>query len=244
MYVYICILRGFKSSGDAFLLPHFPAFDCSIRPFWDLFHSWLYLSHLSRFFGDDLVFSVLQDSSRFLAIETFHISVLPPLGLCRLWWQLTNTRLLKLRLCLRRSGRIGAHPVFHPTVLEGAKLLVTSIQCSVKNVSSHTTPWCSTCAKAPVYMHAHSSQLTAHWWFCNLLAVLEVRIRCVMNVLTDIFSKFSVPLAPIHSTFNFIKLYISQRNAQFSKLIFNCYFCCLLHVSNLLGSSSGRQLCV
>jgi hypothetical protein len=33
-----------------------------------------------------------------------------------------------------------------------------------------------------------------------------------------------------------------QRNAQFSKLIFN--FCCLFHVSNLVGSSSGRQLCM
>jgi hypothetical protein len=32
------------------------SFDCSIRPFLNLFHSWLYQSHLSRFFGDDLVF--------------------------------------------------------------------------------------------------------------------------------------------------------------------------------------------
>jgi len=31
-----------------------------------------------------------------------------------------------------------------------------------------------------------------------------------------------------------------QRNAQFYKLMFN--FLCLLHVSNLLGSSSGRQM--
>jgi len=32
----------------------------------------------------------------------------------------------------------------------------------------------------------------------------------------------------------------TEWNAQFSKLIFN--FCCLLRVSNLVGSSSGRQL--
>ena len=32
----------------------------------------------------------------------------------------------------------------------------------------------------------------------------------------------------------------NQWNAQFSKLIFN--FCCLVHVSNLVGSSSGIQL--
>jgi hypothetical protein len=31
----------------------------------------------------------------------------------------------------------------------------------------------------------------------------------------------------------------NQRNAQFTILIFN--FCCLLHVSNLMGSSSGRK---
>ena len=32
----------------------------------------------------------------------------------------------------------------------------------------------------------------------------------------------------------------TQRNAQFSILVFN--FCCLLHVTNLVGSSAGRQL--
>jgi hypothetical protein len=39
--LYICILRGFKTSGDAFRRPHSSASDCSIRPFLDLFHSWL-----------------------------------------------------------------------------------------------------------------------------------------------------------------------------------------------------------
>jgi hypothetical protein len=54
IYIYTYILRGFKTSGDAFRLPHSIAFDCSIRPFWDLFHSWLCISHFSRIFGDDL----------------------------------------------------------------------------------------------------------------------------------------------------------------------------------------------
>ena len=34
----------------------------------------------------------------------------------------------------------------------------------------------------------------------------------------------------------------NQQSAQFSKLIFN--FCCLLHVSNLMGLSSGIQSCM
>jgi len=39
----------------------------------------------------------------------------------------------------------------------------------------------------------------------------------------------------------FCKLYsTNQRNAQFSKIKFN--LCCLLHVSNFVGSSSRRQL--
>jgi hypothetical protein len=38
-----------------------------------------------------------------------------------------------------------------------------------------------------------------------------------------------------------IQLYnTNKRNVQFYKLTFN--FCCLLQVSNLVGSSSGRQL--
>ena len=48
------ILRGFKMSDDAFRLSHSTAFDCSIRPLLDLFHSWLYTFHLSRFSGDGL----------------------------------------------------------------------------------------------------------------------------------------------------------------------------------------------
>ena len=36
----------------------------------------------------------------------------------------------------------------------------------------------------------------------------------------------------------------NKLNAQFSKLIFNFNFWCLLHVSNFLGSSSRRQLCM
>ena len=40
-----------------------------------------------------------------------------------------------------------------------------------------------------------------------------------------------------------IQLYhTNQQNARFYKLIFN--FWCLLHVSNNVGSSSGRQLCM
>ena len=52
------ILRGFKTSDDAFRLSHYIVFDCSIRPFLDLFRSWLYIFHLSRFSGDGLVLSV------------------------------------------------------------------------------------------------------------------------------------------------------------------------------------------
>jgi len=56
---YIYILRGFKTSDDAVRLSYSIAFDCSIRPFLDLFHSWLYIFHLSRFSGDGLVFFFL-----------------------------------------------------------------------------------------------------------------------------------------------------------------------------------------
>jgi hypothetical protein len=55
--LYIYILRSFKTSDYAFRLPHSIACDCSIHPFLDLFHSWLYIFHLPRFFGDGLVFS-------------------------------------------------------------------------------------------------------------------------------------------------------------------------------------------
>jgi hypothetical protein len=57
------ILHGFKTSDDAFRLSYSIAFDCSIRPFLDLFHSWLFIFHLSRFSGDGLVFSFLRVSS-------------------------------------------------------------------------------------------------------------------------------------------------------------------------------------
>ena len=40
-----------------------------------------------------------------------------------------------------------------------------------------------------------------------------------------------------------ISLYnTNQLNAKFSKLILNFNFCCPLYISNLLGSSSGRQM--
>ena len=51
MYVCMC---GFKTPGDAFRLPYSIAFGCSIRPFLVLFHTWLYISHLSKFFRDTL----------------------------------------------------------------------------------------------------------------------------------------------------------------------------------------------
>ena len=38
-------------SDDTFQLSHSIAFDCSIRPFLDLFHSWLYIFHLTTFSG-------------------------------------------------------------------------------------------------------------------------------------------------------------------------------------------------
>jgi hypothetical protein len=56
MYIYIYT----RTSDDAFWLPYSIAFCYSIRPFLDLFHSWLCIFHLSRFFGDGLVFSFLQ----------------------------------------------------------------------------------------------------------------------------------------------------------------------------------------
>jgi len=66
LYLNICIyifLRGFKTPDDAFGLPCSIAFGCSIRPILDLFHSWLCIFHLSRFFWEGLVFSFLQVSS-------------------------------------------------------------------------------------------------------------------------------------------------------------------------------------
>jgi hypothetical protein len=56
IYLYICIyiyiLRGFKTSDDAFRLSYSIAFDCSIRPFLDLFHSWLYTGCPRRILPD------------------------------------------------------------------------------------------------------------------------------------------------------------------------------------------------
>jgi len=54
--VFTHILRGFKTSDDAFRLSYSIGFSCSIRPFLHLFHLWLYLFHLSRFYGDGLLF--------------------------------------------------------------------------------------------------------------------------------------------------------------------------------------------
>jgi len=70
MIWYLYILHGFKTSDDAFRLSYSIAFDCSIRPFLDLFHSWLYIFHLSRFSEDGLVVSFLQvcSASLFLVV--------------------------------------------------------------------------------------------------------------------------------------------------------------------------------
>jgi hypothetical protein len=57
------ILRGFKTSDNAFWLSYSIAFDCSICPFLECFHSWLCIFHLPRFSEDGLVFSFLQVSS-------------------------------------------------------------------------------------------------------------------------------------------------------------------------------------
>jgi len=54
--VCVCVLRCFKTSDDAFRISYSVAFDCSIHPFLDLFHSLLYIFHFSRFSGDGLVF--------------------------------------------------------------------------------------------------------------------------------------------------------------------------------------------
>jgi hypothetical protein len=66
--------NGFKRSDDTFRLSYSIACDCSIRLFLDLFHSWLYIFHLSRFSGYGLVFSFLQVSSEslFLVVALFH----------------------------------------------------------------------------------------------------------------------------------------------------------------------------
>jgi hypothetical protein len=63
IYIYIYILRSFKPSDDAFCLSYSIAFDCSIHPFLDLFHTWLYIFHISMFSGDGLIVSFLQVSS-------------------------------------------------------------------------------------------------------------------------------------------------------------------------------------
>ena len=42
IYIYLFI-NALLTSGNAFRLPHSIAFGCSIRPFLDLFHSWLYI---------------------------------------------------------------------------------------------------------------------------------------------------------------------------------------------------------
>jgi len=49
-------------SGDAFQLPYSVAIGYSIHPFLVLFHSWLYIFHLSKFSRAGLVFSFLQVS--------------------------------------------------------------------------------------------------------------------------------------------------------------------------------------
>jgi len=50
------MLRSFKTTDDAFRLSYSIALDCSVRPFLDLFHSWLHIFHFSKFSGDGLVF--------------------------------------------------------------------------------------------------------------------------------------------------------------------------------------------
>jgi ATP-dependent 26S proteasome regulatory subunit len=59
---HLYILRGFKTSDDAFRLSYSIAFDCSILPFLDLFHSWLYIFHLPGSPGTASFFSFLQVS--------------------------------------------------------------------------------------------------------------------------------------------------------------------------------------
>ena len=67
-----------------------------------------------------------------------------------------------------------------------------------------------------------------------------LRLRCHDVVfLLDVWSCWSVCVHQVYSLHN-----TNQLNAQFSKSIFNSNFCCLLHVSNLLVSFSGRQLCM
>jgi len=65
-------------------------------------------------------------------------------------------------------------------------------------------------------------------FFCFIWIRPSWSKHVVMNFM--FFAPWTV--IPLHNT--------NQRNAQFYKLIFN--FWCLLHISNLVGSSSGRQL--
>ena len=66
MYTYI--LRGFKTSDDAFRLSYSIAFDCSIHPFLDLFHSWLYTYIPS--------FQVLRGRPRFFLPSGFQWTII------------------------------------------------------------------------------------------------------------------------------------------------------------------------
>ena len=78
------------------------------------------------------------------------------------------------------------------------------------------------------YRYGAKSQLENLWLRRFWAHPKEVFISC--NI-TDHFMLF-VPCIVISNT--------NQRNAQFSKLVFN--FCCVLHALNVMGSSSGRQL--
>jgi hypothetical protein len=90
-------------------------------------------------------------------------------------------------------------------------------------------------------------QCEGHWWCCDIRTAswsenvggrnCSERSQSRWNYNIEI--KNCMCFAPCIV----IQLYnTNQRNVQFSKLILN--FCCLLHVSNIVGSSSGRQLYV
>ena len=63
------ILRGFKSSDDAFRLSYSITFDCSIRPFLDLFHLWL-----SFFFPLENITSHGLPSAVFSYVDVWELS--------------------------------------------------------------------------------------------------------------------------------------------------------------------------
>jgi hypothetical protein len=80
IYIYIYIFRGFKTSDDAFRLSYSIAFDCSIHPFLDLFHSWF-----SFFFPLENITSQGLPSAVFSYVDVWELSPSMKPGISTPW---------------------------------------------------------------------------------------------------------------------------------------------------------------